>query len=165
MIEVKVHGDNWPDITRQIGNLIQSSGGAAELDAALEKKNRELTDDLTKARLEAEVLRDELKKSEQRISVLETELDAACAEVARLMSAEPEAEEPDAAPDENPPTPDQPAYKKEDVRAFLAEARGKGVNITDVLKPFGGRLPAVAEKDYPALMEAAKAAVAELEAK
>ena len=52
------------------------------------------------------------------------------------------------------PEPEGPQYKMEDVRAALAKARGKGVNVTDIIRCFGVDNFAVLDKaKYPAVMQ------------
>jgi len=123
---------------------------------------------------ELTALKAELDDAEKRIAELEKALDSIDAENPTPSAATTASEQTATVTDtESDPATglsttskaEQPTYKKEEVRAFLASAREAGVDITRVLKPFGGRLPAVKEEDYPALMEAAKAALAELKEK
>lgn len=58
-----------------------------------------------------------------------------------------------------PATSEQPKLKKEDVRAVLMDARAKGIDLTEILKPYGGKLSAVEASDYEAVVAAAKKAM------
>lgn len=161
MIEVKFHGTTWEEVEQQIAGMIR--GEQADTNPALEKENRKLQTNLSDAQLIIERLEEELAESALRIEGLEKQL----SEVEKENPTPAPASEPEpvtTAPNADTAT-EQPTYKKEEVRAFLASAREAGVDITKVLKPFGGRLPAVKEEDYPALMEAAKAALAEVKEK
>jgi len=173
MIEVKINGGSWTELEQQIAGMIregQQSGGA---NPALEKENRKLWDNLSNAQSIIDEMEKELEASRQRIAELEKALD--CIEANPTPAAATPASEQTATVTDTESDPatglsttskaEQPTYKMEGVRAFLASAREAGVDITRVLKPFGGRLPAVKEEDYPALMEAAKAALAELKEK
>ena len=55
-----------------------------------------------------------------------------------------------------PPAPTQtadPAYKMEDVRAALAKARGKGVNVSEIIRSFGAEnFQQITPDQYPAVM-------------
>lgn len=70
---------------------------------------------------------------------------------------------PDATPDEpdalseteHPKTDDKPTLKKEDVRARLADARLKGVNVSKLISDLGAaNLSGVDPADYPKLLDA-----------
>lgn len=179
MINLNIEGKTWPEVTQQLAELISEKQNAeADLDSA--KEILDLKSELAETRAN-------LNQAANIIRGLRADLEASRCRNAELEKMLDDAGE---APDENPtpeaepvpvsdieetvttaPTaetatePEQPKYDKAQVRKFLAEARNKGVNITDVLKPFGGRFPAVKEEDYPALMEATKAALAEKGAK
>ena len=74
----------------------------------------------------------------------------------------PSHEEPDPAPAAAPapeapkPEPegeDEPKYKMEDVRAALAKARGKGVNVSEIIRSFGAEnFQQITPDQYPAVM-------------
>jgi hypothetical protein len=55
--------------------------------------------------------------------------------------------------------PEPPKLKKEDVRAVLMDARAKGIDLTEILKPYGGKLSSVEASDYAAVVAAAKKAM------
>lgn len=58
------------------------------------------------------------------------------------------------------PKPDAPTMKKEDVRAALADARLKGVDVSKLITDLGAsNLSGVDPSDYPALMAALNAAL------
>lgn len=60
-----------------------------------------------------------------------------------------------AEPEEPAPVPAEPTMKKEDVRAALADARMKGVDISKLIADMGAaNLTAVDPADYPKLMAA-----------
>lgn len=64
------------------------------------------------------------------------------------------AEEPEQPPEEPKPAPSTPKLKKEDVRAALADARLKGVNVSKLIADLGAsNLSGVDPSDYPRLME------------
>lgn len=172
MIEVKFHGTTWEEVEQQIAGMIR--GEQTDTNPALEKENRKLWNNLSNARSIIDDMEKELEASRQRIAELEKALDSIDAENPTPAAATTASEQTATVTDtESDPATglsttskaEQPTYKKEEVRAFLASAREAGVDITKVLKPFGGRLPAVKEEDYPALMEAAKAALAEVKEK
>ena len=165
MIEVKFHGDSWAELEQQIAGMIREGQQSGEANPALEKENRKLWDDLSNAQLTIGQLEKELDAAEKRIAELEKAMNRIEAENPTAQTTNVAAEETAKVAFPETVTNEQPTYKKEEVRAFLASAREAGVDITQVLKPFGGRLPAVAEEDYPALMEAAKAALAEVKEK
>lgn len=165
MIEVKFHGDSWAELEQQIAGMIREGQQSGEANPALEKENRKLWDDLSNAQLTIGQLEKELDAAEKRIAELEKAMDKVEAENPTPNAATTADTETTAPTTGTDPAPEQPTYKMEEVRAFLSSAREAGVNIAQVLKPFGGRLPAVAEEDYPALMDAAKAALAEVKEK
>lgn len=61
-----------------------------------------------------------------------------------------------AEPEPSPaPTPTEPQMKKEDVRAALAEARMKGIDVSKLIAEVGAaNLSGVDPADYPKLMDA-----------
>ena len=186
MIHLNIEGKSWPEVTEQLANLArehQVLGDEA-------KELGRLQGELTEAKAEINLLRSLVKEKDTRIAELEAlrtpvkvnmadpdaikpvkeapaenPTTAAESEPGTRNSVAPTNTEPAAETAPAPATSEQPTYKKEEVREFLAECRNKGVNITDVLKPFGGRFPVVDEEDYPALMEAAKKALADKGAK
>ena len=181
MIHLNIEGKSWPEVTEQLAGLIRENGQSTGDDAALREELEETRANLNQATGILQSMRADLEASHRRIAELEAALATPAEEGPSAenptTAAEPEQEtcnsadasETDGAMNDAPAPattePAQPKYKKEDVRSFLAQAREKGVNITDVLKPFGGRFPSVDEKDYPALMEATKKALAEKGAK
>lgn len=168
MIQVTFEGKTWPEVTEQLAALIdepQRSANDGELIA--------LRNQLTDAFNTIEEKNARIAELEQRLATPAEEApdeNPTVAADSAPKTSEPAAPiEQDTVKDDVPDTatsePERPKYDKATVREFLAEARNKGVNITEVLKPFGGRFPAVSEADYPALMEAAKKALAEKGAK
>lgn len=179
MIHLNIEGKSWPEVTEQLANLVREHQVLG--DETQELNN--LQGELAEAKAEIKLLRDLLDKSGARILDLEDRLKenavkpveeapdknpTPAAEIAPDTSETAAPTEPANAP-EDAPAPatetEQPKYDKVQVREFLAGCREKGVNITDVLKPFGGRFPAVKGEDYPELMAAAKKALAEKGAK
>ena len=70
---------------------------------------------------------------------------------------EPEKPETAAAP--TPAEPDTPQYKMEDVRAALAKARGRGVNVSEIIRSFGAdNFQQITKEQYPAIMNQLAAA-------
>lgn len=66
---------------------------------------------------------------------------------------EPEPEKPEPAAAPTPAEPDTPQYKMEDVRAALAKARGKGVNVSEIIRSFGAdNFQQITKEQYPAIM-------------
>lgn len=48
----------------------------------------------------------------------------------------------------------QPQYKMEEVRAALAKARGRGVNVSEIIRSFGAdNFQQITPDKYPAIME------------
>lgn len=94
--------------------------------------------------------------------------DAVGAEIVPMIPAEPEPVkpvEPAPAPKPEPAKApevtgvDEPQYKMADVRAALAKARGKGVNVSEIISSFGvSTFPELDASQYPAVMEKLKAA-------
>ena len=67
----------------------------------------------------------------------------------------PEPEKPAEPEPEKPTGDDSPQYKMEEVRAALAKARGKGVNVSEIIASFGvSSFPQIAKEQYPAVMRA-----------
>lgn len=61
--------------------------------------------------------------------------------------AEPEPEKPETGDDE------EPAFKMEEVRAALAKARGRGVNVSEIIRSFGvNSFPEIPKNKYGAIM-------------
>lgn len=49
---------------------------------------------------------------------------------------------------------EEPQYKMEEVRAALAKARGKGVNVSEIIRSFGAdNFQQITPDKYPAIME------------
>lgn len=184
MINLNIEGKSWPEVTKQLAELVGEKQNAEEdLDSAreildLKSELAEARSNLNQAANIIQGLRADLEASRCRNAKLEQQLATPAEKTpdenptpdAALTASEQTATasdtEPDPATDQSTSSePEQPKYDKAQVREFLAEARNKGVNITDVLKPFGGRFPAVKEEKYPALMEATKKALAEKGAK
>lgn len=184
MINVNIEGTSWSEVTEQLTGLIRKADQPCDDGAAMAERIYELKADLEAAGVmiddrDARIkeLLEIVEAREVRIAELEqllatpeegdTKNPTPAAEPAPETSetAAPTEPEPAAEVAPAPATTEQPKYDKVQVREFLAECRNRGVNITDVLKPFGGRFPVVKEKDYPALMEAAKKALAEKGAK
>lgn len=66
--------------------------------------------------------------------------------------AEPQKQEAPEVPDE--PAPEAPAVKMEDVRAALAKARGKGVNVSEIIRGFGVEtFPQIEKSQYPEVLK------------
>lgn len=66
--------------------------------------------------------------------------------------AEPQNQEAPEVPDE--PAPEAPAVKMEDVRAALAKARGKGVNVSEIIRGFGVEtFPQIEKSQYPEVLK------------
>jgi hypothetical protein len=62
---------------------------------------------------------------------------------------QPAPAEPETVPDEV-----RPQYKMEEVRAALAKARGKGVNVSEIIRSFGAdNFQQITPDKYPAIME------------
>ena len=62
-------------------------------------------------------------------------------------SDEPEPEKPETGDDE------EPAFKMEEVRAALAKARGRGVNVSEIIRSFGvNSFPEIPKNKYGAIM-------------
>ena len=61
--------------------------------------------------------------------------------------AEPTVPEPETGDDE------EPAFKMEEVRAALAKARGRGVNVSEIIRSFGvNSFPEIPKNKYPDIM-------------
>lgn len=68
--------------------------------------------------------------------------------------AEPQNQEVPDAPAPEPPAPETPAIKMEEVRAALAKARGKGVNVAEIIRGFGvDTFPQIDKTQYPAVLK------------
>lgn len=69
--------------------------------------------------------------------------------------AEPQNQEaPDAPEVPDEPAPEAPAVKMEDVRAALAKARGKGVNVSEIIRGFGVEtFPQIEKSQYPEVLK------------
>lgn len=69
--------------------------------------------------------------------------------------AEPQKQEaPDAPEVPDEPAPEAPAVKMEDVRAALAKARGKGVNVSEIIRGFGVEtFPQIEKSQYPEVLK------------
>ena len=66
--------------------------------------------------------------------------------------AEPQKQEAPEVPDE--PAPEAPTVKMEDVRAALAKARGKGVNVSEIIRGFGVEtFPQIEKSQYPEVLK------------
>lgn len=66
--------------------------------------------------------------------------------------ADPQNQEAPEVPDE--PAPEAPAVKMEDVRAALAKARGKGVNVSEIIRGFGVEtFPQIEKSQYPEVLK------------
>ena len=58
------------------------------------------------------------------------------------------------APAPAPAEPTEPQFRMEEVRAALAKARGKGVNVSEIIRSFGvDNFQQIAPEQYPAIME------------
>ena len=65
---------------------------------------------------------------------------------------EPEQVQPEPEP-EKPVETEQPKFKMEDVRGALAKARGRGVNVTEIIRSFGAEnFQQITVDQYPAIM-------------
>jgi len=65
--------------------------------------------------------------------------------------AEPQNQEAPDAPEA--PAPETPTIKMEEVRAALAKARGKGVNVAEIIRGFGvDTFPQIDKTQYPAVL-------------
>ena len=70
--------------------------------------------------------------------------------------------EPEPAPETEKPTGDDgPQYKMEEVRAALAKARGKGVNVSEIIRSFGvDSFPQIDKSRYHEVMKKLEEALA-----
>ena len=190
MIQVHIEGASWLDVRKQLSDMVAGIETQTNVPASME----ELEDHLADVTAEKLWLEEKVEDLTAQLSRAEEELErlsARCKELEEKLEGEG-CDKPDANPssaatheDETPnsaaPTepvpaaetapdpagddPEGPTYDKIAVRTFLAECRNKGVNITEVLKPFGGQFTAVSADRYPELMDAARKALAEKEAK
>lgn len=56
-------------------------------------------------------------------------------------------------PESKEAEPDEPQYKMEEVRAALAKARSKGINVSEIIASFGvSSFPQITKEQYPAVM-------------
>lgn len=83
-----------------------------------------------------------------------------------MQQAEPavgDTEKPESVEPVNPESkeaePDEPQYKMEEVRAALAKARSKGINVSEIIASFGvSSFPQITKAQYPAVMNRLAAA-------
>lgn len=177
MIHLNIEGKSWPEVTEQLANLVRETVRPSPEESDLRDELAEARSNLNRSASIIQGLRDDLEASRRRIVDLEQLLadeqegdaenptPAAASTASEQTATASDTAQGPAMDQSTTSEPEQPKYDKVQVKEFLAGCREKGVNITDVLKPFGGRFPAVKEEDYPALMEAAKKALADKEAK
>ena len=169
MIQVHIQAETWAEVEQQLAGLIRT-GQQTPGDEELKRRLNDVEKELFLAKRRCGIQEGQLAEKDERIAELETRLkndgeDAPSPQKDAPAEAE-KATDPEPTPEhEAEPEPEQPSIEKADLRAFLAKAREDGVNIAEILQPFGGRFPDVKPEDYPALKKATEAALAELEAK
>ena len=172
MIQVNVQGSAWSEIAQELRKMVDgtslpnSTNPDQEPDelAEFKKLYQASSDELELAKRRCRMRMEQLEEKDLEISRLKKLLDEAPVKNEEPQNAE-ESEQMTTDEPAEPTEPEQPAIKKADLREFLAKAREKGVNIAEILQPFGGRFPDVKPEDYYALLQATEAALAELEAK
>ena len=172
MIQVHVQGSAWSEIAQELRKMVDGTSlpNSTKTDqesdelAEFKKLYQARSDELELAKRRCRIQMEQLEEKDLEISRLKKLLDEAPAKGEEAQNAD-EPEQMTTDEPAEPTEPEQPAIKKADLREFLAKAREKGVNIAEILQPFGGRFPDVKPEDYPALKKATEAAMTELEAK